>query len=147
MTIKSGTQYEGKARKELQEWNIFSVGLQPDASPDLILPQYHIGLEIKSTRMIKFYPSKNRDQFEYLKNQFPLDWPGYAAYYMIYFFKAHSWEVFPVSSQSPFKAGNGISLYLFISGVVLKPEIQGQRILIKPGRRAFLCHKGTQRGD
>ncbi len=47
MTMKSGTQYEGKARKELQEWDIFSVGLQPDASPDLVIPKYNIGIEVK----------------------------------------------------------------------------------------------------
>ena len=76
MTMKSGTQYEGKARKELQEWNIFSVGLQPDASPDLVIPKYNIGIEVKSTRLNKFYPSKNSEQYEYLKNKFSEDWPG-----------------------------------------------------------------------
>ena len=133
MTRFTGTQYEGKARKELQAWNIFSVGLQPDASPDLILPQYHIGLEIKSTRLAKFYPSKNPDQYEYLKNQFPIDWPEYTAYYMIYFFKTHNWEVFPVASKSPFKVNEGISMYLFISGVILKPEINYISIKDKKG--------------
>ena len=79
MTRFTGTQYEGKARKELQEWDIFSVGLQPDASPDLVIPKYNIGIEVKSTRLNKFYPSKNHEQYEYLKNKFSEDWPGYSA--------------------------------------------------------------------
>lgn len=123
MSRSNGTQYEGRARKELASSNIFSVGLQPDASPDLVLPQYYIGLEIKSTRLNKFYPSKNPDQYEYLKNKFTEHWPGYEAYYMIYFLKSHCWRVFPVSSKSPFKADEGMSVYEFISGVILKPEI------------------------
>lgn len=123
MTRFTGTQYEGKARKELQEWDIFSVGLQPDASPDLVIPKYNIGIEVKSTRLNKFYPSKNSEQYEYLKNKFSEDWPGYSAYYMIYFIKAHSWEVFPIASKSPFKANEGISVYDFIQEIILTPEI------------------------
>ena len=123
MTRFTGTQYEGKARKELQEWDIFSVGLQPDASPDLVIPKYNIGIEVKSTRLNKFYPSKNPEQYEYLKNKFAEDWPGYSAYYMIYFIKSHSWEVFPIASKSPFKANEGISVYDFIQEIILTPEI------------------------
>ena len=123
MSKFTGTQYEGKARKELLEWNIFSVGLQPNASPDLILPQYHIGIEVKSTRMNKFYPSKNPEQYEYLKNQFPIDWPGYQIYYMIYFFRCHCWKVFKIASKSSFKANEGISVYDFISSNILKANI------------------------
>ena len=132
MSKFTGTQYEGKARKELLEWNIFSVGLQPNASPDLILPQYHIGIEVKSTRMNKFYPSKNSEQYEYLKNKFVEDWPGYSAYYMIYFIKRHSWEVFPIASKSPFKAGEGLTLYYFISQVVL-PHRMGENEILNQG--------------
>ena len=123
MSKLTGTQYEGKAMKELATWDIFSVGLQPNASPDLIIPKFRIGIEVKSTRLNKFYPSKNSEQYEYLKNKFVEDWPGYSAYYMIYFIKSHSWEVFPIASKSPFKADEGMSVYEFISGVILKPEI------------------------
>ena len=129
MTRFTGTQYEGKARKELQEWDIFSVGLQPDASPDLVIPKYNIGIEVKSTRLNKFYPSKNHEQYEYLKNKFSEDWPGYSAYYMIYFIKSHSWHVFPIASKSPFKAGEGLTLYYFISQVVLPHVMVGNEIL------------------
>jgi len=123
MTRFTGTQYEGKARKELQEWDIFSVGLQPDASPDLVIPKYNIGIEVKSTKQNKFYPSKNPEQYEYLKNQFPDDFPGWSSYYMVYFLKYHHWEIFPVASKSPFKAGKGISVYDFIQEIILTPEI------------------------
>ena len=132
MTMKSGTQYEGKARKELQEWDIFSVGLQPDASPDLILPQYHIGIEVKSTKNNKFYPSKNPEQYEYLKNQFQDDFPCWSSYYMVYFLKHHRWEIFPVASKSPFKAGEGLTLYYFISQVVL-PHRMGENEILNQG--------------
>ena len=123
MTRFTGTQYEGKARKELQEWDIFSVGLQPDASPDLVIPKYNIGIEVKSTSGNKYYASKNPEQYEYLKNQFAEDFPGWSAYYMIYFIKSHSWEVFPIASKSPFKVGKGISVYDFIQEIILTPEI------------------------
>ena len=123
MSKLTGTQYEGKAMKELATWDIFSVGLQPNASPDLIIPKFRIGIEVKSTRLNKFYPSKNSEQYEYLKNKFVEDWPGYSAYYMIYFIKSHSWEVFPIASKSPFKVGKGISVYDFIQEIILTPEI------------------------
>ena len=123
MSKLTGTQYEGKAMKELATWDIFSVGLQPNASPDLIIPKFRIGIEVKSTRLNKFYPSTNPQQYEYLKNKFTEDWPGYSAYYMIYFIKSHSWEVFPIASKSPFKVGKGISVYDFIQEIILTPEI------------------------
>ena len=123
MTLKSGSAYEGRAIKELGEWGIFATGLQPNASPDLIIPKFRIGIEVKSTRLNKFYPSKNSEQYEYLKNKFVEDWPGYSAYYMIYFIKSHSWEVFPIASKSPFKANEGISVYDFIQEIILTPEI------------------------
>ena len=123
MSRSTGTQYEGKARKELAKWNVFSVGLEPDASPDLIIPQHFLGIEVKSTRTNTYYLSKNRKQYEYLKNQFPIDWPGYQIYYMIYFFRCHCWKVFKIASKSSFKVSAGISIYDFISGVILKPEI------------------------
>ena len=132
MTMKSGTQYEGKARKELQEWDIFSVGLQPDASPDLVIPKYNIGIEVKSTRLNKFYPSKNPEQYEYLKNQFAEDFPGWSAYYMIYFLKKHNWQIFSITSKSPFKAGEGLTLYYFISQVVL-PHRMGENEILNQG--------------
>ena len=131
MTRFTGTQYEGKARKELQEWNIFAVGLQPDASPDLILPQFHIGLEIKSTRMAKFYPSKNAAQYEYLKNQFSIDWPEHKPYYMIYFIKTHAWKLFDIRSKSPFKANEGMGLKDFISDIISSSKINFKNIKYK----------------
>ena len=129
MSMRTGTAYESKAIKELGEWGIFATGLQPNASPDLILPKSMIGIEVKSTKNNKFYPSTNREQYEYLKNQFQDDFPGWSSYYMVYFLKYHRWEIFPVASKSPFKAGEGISLYLFISGVVLPHVMVGNEIL------------------
>ena len=123
MSLHTGTQYEGKARKELAKWNVFSVGLEPDASPDLIIPQHFLGIEVKSTRTNTYYLSKNRKQYEYLKNQFPIDWPGYHIYYMIYFFRSHCWKVFKIASKSPFKANEGIPLNDFISSNILKANI------------------------
>jgi len=123
MTKHSGKAYEGKARAILSPMGIFSIGLQPDASPDLILPAYQIGLEIKSTRSSKYYASKNPSQYEYLKNQFPEDWPGYEAYYMIYFTRAHEWKVFSMASRSPFKASEGISMDNFIYKIILGSKI------------------------
>ena len=123
MSKFTGTQYEGKARKELLEWKIFSVGLQPDASPDLVIPKYNIGIEVKSTRLNKFYPSKNSEQYEYLKNKFSEDWPGYSAYYMIYFLREHAWKIFDIRSKSPFKVNEGMSMYNFISEVISTPNI------------------------
>jgi len=123
MTKHSGKAYEGKARAILSPMGIFSIGLQPDASPDLILPAYHIGLEIKSTRSSKYYASKSPSQYEYLKNQFPSDWPGYEAYYMIYFTRAHEWKVFSTASRSPFKASEGISLDKFIDLILSEAKI------------------------
>ena len=79
MSKLTGTQYEGKAMKELATWDIFSVGLQPNASPDLIIPKFRIGIEVKSTRLNKFYPSKNSEQYEYLKNKFSV-YSGYNLY-------------------------------------------------------------------
>jgi hypothetical protein len=131
MTRFTGTQYEGKARKELQQWDIFSVGLQPDASPDLVIPKYNIGIEVKSTRLNKFYPSKNPQQYEYLKNKFPEDWPGYSAYYMIYFIKSHNWMVFSVWSKPPFKANEGMSVYDFISKMILNSNLVYNNIKYK----------------
>ncbi len=129
MTLKSGSAYEGRAIKELGEWGIFATGLQPNSSPDLILPKSMIGIEVKSTKQNKFYPSKNPEQYEYLKNQFPDDFPGWSSYYMVYFLKYHRWEIFPVASKSPFKAGEGLTLYYFISGVVLPHRIGENEIL------------------
>ena len=123
MTLKSGSAYEGRAIKELGEWGIFATGLQPNSSPDLILPKSMIGIEVKSTKQNKFYPSKNPEQYEYLKNQFPDDFPGWSSYYMVYFLKYHHWEIFPVASKSPFKVGKGISVYDFIQEIILTPEI------------------------
>ena len=123
MSKLTGTQYEGKAMKELATWDIFSVGLQPNASPDLIIPKFRIGIEVKSTRLNKFYPSKNSEQYEYLKNKFVEDWPGFEAYYMIYFLKSRCWKVFSTTSKSPFKANEGIELYDFISSIILVPHL------------------------
>jgi hypothetical protein len=123
MTKHSGKAYEGKARKILSAKGIFSVGLQPDTSPDLMVPAYKVGLEIKSTRSQKYYPSKNPEQFQYLKNQFAEDWPGYEAYYMIYFTRAHEWKVFSMASRSPFKASEGIQLDKFIDLILSEAKI------------------------
>jgi len=123
MTKHSGKAYEGKARKELASRGIFSVGLQPDASPDLILPAYKIGLEIKSTRSTKYYPSKHPDQYQYLKNQFAIDWPGFLPFFLIYFITIHAWRAFPIPSISPCKDAEGISMDDFIYKVVLGSKI------------------------
>jgi len=131
MTKHSGKAYEGKARAILSPMGIFSIGLQPDASPDLILPAYHIGLEIKSTRSSKYYASKSPSQYEYLKNQFPTDWPGYEAYYMIYFTRAHEWKVFSTASRSPFKASEGISMDKFIDLILSEAKIVSKNVKYK----------------
>ena len=47
MTLKTGSAYESRAIKELGEWGIFATGLQPNSSPDLILPKSMIGIEVK----------------------------------------------------------------------------------------------------
>lgn len=123
MSMRTGTAYESKAIKEFREWGIYAAGLQPNSSPDIILPKFNIGIEVKSTSGNKYYASKNPEQYEYLKNQFAEDFPGWSAYYMIYFLKKHNWQIYPVASKSPFKVSAGISIYDFISGVILKPEI------------------------
>jgi hypothetical protein len=123
MTKHSGKAYEGKARAVLSSWGIFAIGLQPDASPDLILPAYHIGLEIKSTRSSKYYASKSPSQYEYLKDQFPIDWPGYEAYYLIYFTKIHEWKIFSMVSKSPFIDLEGLSLNKFIDLILSEAKI------------------------
>ena len=123
MSMRTGTAYESKAIKEFREWGIYAAGLQPNSSPDIILPKFNIGIEVKSTSGNKYYASKNPEQYEYLKNQFAEDFPGWSAYYMIYFLKKHNWQIFSITSKSPFKANNGISIYDFISGVILNPEI------------------------
>ena len=132
MTLKSGSAYEGRAIKELGEWGIFATGLQPNASPDLILPKSMIGIEVKSTKNNKFYASTNREQYEYLKNQFQDDFPGWSSYYMVYFLKYHRWEIFPVASKSPFKAGEGLTLYDFISDVV-SPRLMVEKEILNQG--------------
>ena len=123
MSMRTGTAYESKAIKEFREWGIYAAGLQPNSSPDIILPKFNIGIEVKSTSGNKYYASKNPEQYEYLKNQFAEDFPGWSAYYMIYFLKKHNWQIFPVASKSPFKAGKGISVYDFIQEIILTPEI------------------------
>ena len=131
MTKHSGKAYEGKARKILSSKGIFSVGLQPDESPDLIVPAYKVGLEIKSTRSQKYYPSKNPDQYEYLKNQFPIDWPDHEAYYLIYFTRAHEWKVFSMASKSPYKVDEGISMDKFIPLVLSEAKIISKNMKYK----------------
>jgi len=123
MTKHSGKAYEGKARKILSSKGIFSVGLQPDASPDLIVPAYKVGLEIKSTRSQKYYPTKNPDQYFYLWNQFPEDWPGWEAFFMIYFLHSHEWKVYDMWSPSPFKANEGASMDKFIERIISEAKI------------------------
>ena len=132
MTLKTGSAYESRAIKELGEWGIFATGLQPNASPDLILPKSMIGIEVKSTKQNKFYPSKNPEQYEYLKNQFQDDFPAWSSYYMLYFLKYHRWEIFPVASKSPFKAGEGLTLYDFISDVV-SPRLMVEKEILNQG--------------
>jgi len=123
MTKHSREAYEGKARAVLSSWGIFAIGLQPDTSPDLILPAYHIGLEIKSTSSSKYYASKSPSQYGYLKDQFPIDWPGYEAYYLIYFTKIHEWKVFSTASRSPFIDIEGLSLDKFIDLILSEAKI------------------------
>jgi len=128
MTRFTGTAYEGKARKELASRGIFSVGLQPDASPDLILPAFKIGLEIKSTRSTKYYPSKHPDQYQYLKNQFAMDWPGFLPFFLIYFITIHAWRAFPIPSISPCKDAEGIPMDDFIHIIVSQSQIDFNEI-------------------
>lgn len=131
MTKHSGKKYEGKARAVLSSWGIFAIGLQPDASPDLILPAYHIGLEVKSTSSSKYYASKSPSQYEYLKDQFPIDWPRYEAYYLIYFTKIHEWKVYDMWSPSPFKANGGESMDKFIERIISKAKIISKNMKYK----------------
>jgi len=126
MTRFTGTAYEGKARKELASKGIFSVGLQPDASPDLILPAYKIGLEIKSTRSNRYYTSRDPGQYQYLRGQFSIDWPGYEPYYMIYFTQMHECKIYSIRFRTPFKASEGIQLDKFIDLI-----LSGAKIIYK----------------
>jgi len=128
MTKHSGKAYEGKARKILSSKGIFSVGLQPDASPDLIVPAYKVGLEIKSTRSQKYYPSKHPDQYQYLKNQFSIDWPGFLPFFLIYFIQIHAWRAFPIPSISPCKGAEGIPMDDFIDIIVSQSKIDFSEI-------------------
>jgi len=123
MTRFTGTEYEGKARKELASRGIFSIGLQPDASPDLILPAYQIGLEIKSTRSNRYYTSRDPGQYQYLRGQFSIDWPGYEPYYMIYFTQMHEWKIYSIRFRTPFKASEGIQLDKFIDLILSEAKI------------------------
>jgi len=123
MTKRSGTTYEGKARKALAQFGIFSIGLQPDASPDLILPAYQIGLEIKSTRSNRYYTSRDPGQYQYLRGQFSIDWPGYEPYYMIYFTQMHEWKIYSIRFRTPFKASEGIPMDDFIHIIVSQSKI------------------------
>lgn len=137
MTRFTGTQYEGKAKRllhELFEKNDIKLkiaGLEPDENPDLIIPLFKIGLEVKSTRKSKFYPSTNSTQYEYLKEKFTEDWPEHTPYYMIYFLKEHCWRMFSITSKSPFKVSEGISVYDFISEVILTSNIVYKNIKYK----------------
>jgi len=131
VSFRNGKNYEGKLIRTLAGYGIFSIGLQPDASPDLIVPAYKVGLEIKSTRSQKYYPSKNPEQFQYLKNQFPIDWPGYEAYYMIYFIHDHAWKAFSLYTKSPYKVDEGISLDKFIPLVLSEAKIISKNMQYK----------------
>ena len=102
---------------------IFSIGLQPGASPDIIIPSLQIGLEVKATHLQKYYPSKNPEQYQYLKNQFSIDWPGFLPFYLIYFIPIHAWRVFPILSKSPYKEGEGILMDDFIHFIVSQSQI------------------------
>jgi len=123
MTKHSGKAYEGRARAVLSSRGIFTIGLQPDASPDLIMPTYRIGLEIKSTRSNRYYTSKDPGQYQYLRGQFSIDWPDYDAYYMIYFIHDHAWKVYSIRFKTPFKASEGIPLDKFIDLILSEAKI------------------------
>ena len=49
----------------------------------------------------------------------------YIYYYILFVYRVYrpGWHVFPIASKSPFKAGKGISVYDFISNLILNPEI------------------------
>lgn len=117
MTKFTGTKYEGTAIKIFRNQGIFSEGLQPNASPDLIIPAYKIGIEIKSTISDRFYPSKNPTQYSYLKSQFARDWKGWDSYYMIYFLHSHVWKVYSTSFHTPYKDMEGMDLDTFIQAI------------------------------
>ena len=135
MTKKSGTSYETKAKNLLwKKYNIYSQGLNPRASPDLVVPfdieiikKYSIagfGIEVKSTKYNLFRPSSNKEQYEYLKNRFPFEWSGYIPYYMVYFFKEHEWEIYPLDFNTPFRIGEGIKLDKFIETIKVDPDFK-----------------------
>jgi len=131
VTTKSGRVYEGKARAVLSSWGIFAIGLQPDASPDLILPSYQIGLEVKSTRSNRYYTSKDPGQYQYLRGQFSIDWPGYEPYYMIYFTRMHVWKIYSIRFRTPFKASEGIQLDKFIDLILSEAKIISKNMKYK----------------
>ena len=117
MTKFTGTKYEGTAIKIFRNQGIFSAGLQPNASPDLIIPAYKIGIEIKSTISDRFYPSKNPTQYSYLKSQFARDWNGWDSYYMIYFLRSHQWKIYSILGSIPFRDIEGTDLDNFIRSI------------------------------
>ena len=135
MTKKSGTSYETKAKNLLwKKYNIYSQGLNPRASPDLVVPfnieiikKYDIsgiGLEVKSTKYTLFRPSSNQEQYEYLKNRFPVEWSGYIPYYMVYFFKSHEWEIYPIDAKTPYRMNEGIKIDEFIEKIRVDPAFK-----------------------
>lgn len=117
MTKFTGTKYEGIARKIFQRQGIFAAGLQPNTSPDLIIPAYKIGIEIKSTASDRFYPSKNPQQYSYLKSQFARDWNSWDSYYMIYFLRSHQWKIYSIHGRTPFRDIEGSDLEKFIQAI------------------------------
>lgn len=127
MTKFTGTKYEGMAIKIFRHRGIFAAGLQPNASPDLIIPTYKIGIEIKSTTSDRFYPSKNPHQYSYLKFQFARDWNGWDSYYMIYFLRSHQWRIYPIHGSTPFMDMEGTDLEKFIQVIGQKQVSYSER--------------------
>ncbi len=114
MTRKSGKHYEDKFIKLLRDRGVFAVGLQPKYSPDVIIPQINVAVEIKSTKKDRFYPSTDREQYEYLKNQFINDWGQWRVYYGVYFIKIHQWKMFRIDDKIPYNCENGLDIELFL---------------------------------
>jgi len=116
LSIKTGKVYEWRLISLLLSLGIFAVGLQPNVSPDIIVPKARVGIEVKSTSRLILYQSQNPEQSEYLKERFSIDWPGWRAFYGVYFTKKHEWKFF-LPGTKLMQAGDGWSFDEFIAGL------------------------------
>jgi Holliday junction resolvase len=131
LSFRNGKNYEGKLIRTLAGYGIFSIGLQPDASPDIIVPSLKLGIEVKSTSSDRYYPSKNPVQYEYMLKQFEKDWEGFSAFYLIYFIRDHAWKAFSLHTKSPYKVDEGIPMDKFIPLVLSRAKIISKNMKYK----------------